>query len=78
VGQVSRAGWVRFGVALPLFGERHLWHVLDEYLAHFHRERNHQGLGNELIDGAPQDPAVGEVACDERLGGLLRYYRRAA
>jgi len=35
------------------FGERRLRHVIDEFVAHYHRERNHQGLGNELI--APQD-----------------------
>ncbi|MCP4038077.1 MAG: transposase, partial [bacterium] len=28
-----------------LFGESHLRHVLDEYLVHFHGERNHQGIG---------------------------------
>ena len=24
-----------------------------EYVEHYHRERNHQGIGNELIEGAP-------------------------
>jgi len=60
-----------------LFGEAHLGHVLEQYLAHYHAERNHQGIGNELIEGAPQ-PGEGLVECDERLGGLLKYYRRAA
>jgi len=32
-----------------LFGERRLRHVIDEFVAHYHRERNHQGLDNELI-----------------------------
>src|SRR5215813_7376426 len=32
-----------------LFGERRLRHVLEQFVAHYHRERNHQGLGNELI-----------------------------
>jgi len=43
-----------------------------------HWERNHQGLGNALI--APKtNPAPGtQVRCRERLGGLLRYYHRAA
>ncbi len=41
-------------------------------------ERNHQGLGNELI--APQCGQNGgtHLRCRERLGGLLRYYHRAA
>jgi transposase InsO family protein len=36
------------------FGERHLRRTITEYVEHYHRERNHQGLGNELIDGAPR------------------------
>ena len=32
-----------------LLGERHLRRVVTEYAAHYHTERNHQGLGNELI-----------------------------
>ena len=63
---------------LILFGERRLLRALDEFVAHYHGERNHQGLGNELI--APEThPAHGtHVRCRERLGGLLRYYHHAA
>ena len=32
-------------------GERHLRRTIAEYVEHYHRERNHQGLANELIDG---------------------------
>jgi transposase InsO family protein len=60
-----------------LFGEAHLQRGLSEYVAHYHAERNHQGLSNELIDGGNLRDA-GSVECDERLGGLLKYYRRAA
>ena len=59
-----------------LFGESHLHRALKEYLAHYHCERNHQGLGNELID--PARDGTGEILCYQRLGGLLKYYRRAA
>jgi transposase InsO family protein len=63
---------------LILFGERRLLHARDEFVAHYHRERNYQGLGNELI--TPEATAVGgtQVRCRDRLGGLLRYYHRAA
>jgi hypothetical protein len=32
-----------------IFGERRLRHALSEFLVHYHGERNHQGLGNDLI-----------------------------
>ena len=59
-------------------GERHLRRTIAEFIAHYHGERNHQGLGNEIIDGAP--PAYGghRIRCRQRLGGLLNYYARAA
>jgi len=59
---------------VPL-GERHLRHVISEFVEHYHRERNHQGLENLLIDGAPQPANTnGRVLRRERLGGLLNYY----
>jgi len=61
------------------FGEQSLGHAVRIYVAHYHQERNHQGLGNKLIeprqDVAPTD---GDVQCHERLGGLLKYYHRSA
>ena len=44
---------------------------------HSHLERTNQGLNNELIERGLRAGA-GEVACHERLGGLLRFYHRAA
>jgi len=61
---------------IPL-GERHLRSAIDEFVIHYHRERNHQGIGNKLIEGAPA-VQTGDVSCRQRLGGLLRYYYRAA
>ena len=59
--------------------ERHLWLVVSEYTAHYHEERNHQGIGNQLIERSRGDPRnVGRVACRERLGGVLRFYYREA
>jgi putative transposase len=63
---------------LILFGERRLFRALDEFVAHYHRERNHQGLGNELITPATAAAGGTRVRCRDRLGGLLRYYHRAA
>ena len=62
-----------------LFGEESLRRALREYGVHFHGERPHQGLGNELIDDESRsDSPTGEVVETERLGGLLRSYHRAA
>jgi len=59
-------------------GERHLRHAIEEYAAHYHLDRNHQGLGNRLIDGEAEPEPVDRVECRQRLGGLLRSYHRAA
>ena len=62
-----------------LLGERHLRRAATEYGHHYHTERNHQGLGNELIIPLEAtEIATGPVKCHERLGGLLRYYYREA
>ena len=48
-------------------------------LAHYHSERNHQGLANALICPEPEHAAgEGEVHRRERIGGLLNYYYRKA
>ena len=60
------------------FGEHHLRRTIAEYVEHYHRERNHQGLANELIERAPAISAVGRIRRRPRLGGLLNYYDRAA
>ena len=60
------------------FGERHLRRTIAEYVEHYHRERNHQGIENALIAGAPATSIVGRIRRRPRLGGLLNYYERAA
>jgi putative transposase len=62
---------------LIFLGERSLRRAIIEFVAHYHVERPHQGIGNELIDGRPSQ-GDGDVAVRERLGGLLRHYYRAA
>jgi putative transposase len=62
-----------------VIGEASLLYILQSYLTYYHRERNHQGLGNQLIVPEPGIGSQhGSVACRERLGGLLNYYHREA
>src|SRR3954453_17001958 len=62
-----------------LFGESSLRTAVQNFVAHYQTERNHQGLSNRLI---LPDPAhvgsTGIVQCRRRLGGMLNYYYRAA
>jgi putative transposase len=62
---------------IPL-GERHFRRTIAEFIAHYHGERNHQGLDNELINGAPPASGGHRIRCRQRLGGLLNYYARTA
>jgi transposase InsO family protein len=64
-----------------LFGEQSLRRTLREYLAHYHAERNHHGKDNVLlfpIAGKARIHGSGAVGCNERLGGLLKYYHLEA
>src|SRR5437763_1355642 len=65
---------------LILFGESSLRRALQQYLVHYHEERNHQGKDNRIL--FPSRPEArrnkGAVRCRERLGGLLKYYEREA
>jgi Integrase core domain len=64
---------------LILFGEAALCHATEEFLAHYHRERAHQGLGHRILEpGREVGQQQGILACRERLGGLLKYYHRQA
>jgi putative transposase len=64
---------------LIFIGEASLRRAVREFMVHYHAERNHQGLGNRLI--RVEQPSI---ASDEpverriRLGGMLRFYQRAA
>jgi transposase InsO family protein len=62
---------------MTFFDEKSLRNATAQFVEHFHAERNHQGLGNKLIEpGAEVDQATGEVEYRERLGGLLNYSHR--
>ncbi len=62
-----------------VLGESHLRLIVEEYIEHYHGERNHQGLDNRLVEPAPApvNPRA-EVHRRERVGGLLNYYYRDA
>ena len=61
-------------------GEASLRRAVAEYMAHYHGERNHQGLNNGLIRRTQTVAAHdGMVQRRPRLGGMLNlYYREAA
>ena len=63
-----------------LFGERSLRRALEEYAEHYHQERNHQGRGNVLLvpPSRTQQKRDHSIQCQDRLGGLLKYYYRKA
>jgi transposase InsO family protein len=59
-------------------GERHFRRAIAEYVEHYHRERNHQGLENRLIARTMTSCMTNRVQRRQRLGGLLNFYMRAA
>jgi putative transposase len=67
-----------------IFGEAHLRYILQQYLAHYNDgERPHQGIGNRpLGEAQPRATSLpfvpSTVVCDQRLGGVLKHFRRAA
>jgi putative transposase len=62
---------------VPL-GEVHLRRAISEFVQHYHQERNHQGLENELIVASDAMDGTGKVVRRDRLGGLLSFYCREA
>jgi hypothetical protein len=63
---------------IPL-GGKHLRELVREYAAHYHGERNHQGVANALIDQSNDNSAIaGRVVRRKRIGGMLNFYYRAA
>ena len=66
---------------LILLGEASLKRALTQFQEHYHAARNHQGRGNKLLfprPTPPKSPLRGTVRCQERLGGLLKYYEQEA
>ena len=60
-------------------GEGHVRLIVHEYVEHDQRERNHQGLDNQLLQRPPPPVrADADVQRRTRLGGLLSFYYREA
>jgi transposase InsO family protein len=62
-----------------LLGEQSLRRALREYNIYYLRERNHQGVDNQLLEPTNVVPfSTGRVQRRERLGGMPNYYHREA
>jgi transposase InsO family protein len=64
---------------LIIFGEASLRTAIENFVAHYHHERNHQGLSNRIIQPERNHRGnTGAIQRRERLGGMLNYYYRTA
>ena len=64
---------------LVIIGEAHLRRVVHCYVEHYNAERPHQGLGGAFVQPDPRAAnRSGRVVRHDRMGGLLRFYHRAA
>jgi transposase InsO family protein len=61
------------------FGPASLQRAISHFMAHYHLERNHQGVGNRLLQGSAVIGApTGPIRRNQWLGGMLNFYHRAA
>jgi transposase InsO family protein len=60
------------------FGKDSLQYAIRQFMAHYHAERNHQGLENRLLRSAPAAAPALPLQRRQRLGGMLNYYHCAA
>lgn len=64
---------------LLILSRRHLERVMKEWVEHYNRARPHRALGLATPVADPARGSVtGAILCNERLGGLLHEYSRAA
>lgn len=70
-----------------VFGEAHMTLLCSEFREHYHQERPHQGLDNELLQKPSLEKRkqlevetirLSDIRREERLGGLLKSYSRRA
>ena len=76
---LHRHGLADSGREIVLAGEGHLRRLVHEYVEHYHRERNHQGRDNQLLERAPSPARLRpHILRRARLGGMLNFYDREA
>jgi transposase InsO family protein len=63
---------------LLVVNEAHLQHVLVTYVAHYNRQRPHQGLGQQVPIPVSRGARHGPVRRRDVLGGLIHEYDREA
>jgi transposase InsO family protein len=62
-----------------ILNERHLRHILTDYLSYYHQARPHMGLGHNAPElRAVEPPERGRVVAEPMVGGLHHRYRRCA
>ncbi len=76
-----------------VFGKEHFDYIVSQYAAYYHDCRPHQGIGNVLLRRPRREPVeatagdsnsqslpldLAQIKCEQRLGGLLKHYYRAA
>ncbi len=61
-----------------IFGEKHLNYLTREFIDYYHRQRPHQSKGNEPLIPSGTPPSEGDIASEDRLGGLIKHYHRKA
>jgi hypothetical protein len=54
-----------------LIGERSLRRALDSFLAHYHEERNHQGVGNVLLFPNALSPEAPSLSTTETFASAI-------
>jgi putative transposase len=65
-----------------VFGKRHMDYLCSQFGEHYHGERPHQGLHNDVpFSGRPKRTIpdivpLSQIGCKSRLGGLLKHYER--
>ena len=62
-----------------ILGERHLKHILSDYVDYYNTERTHLSLEKDAPEGrVGQSFSEGRVVASKRVGGLHHFYEKIA